>query len=353
MSLIDCLSQRLKHHPKRIVFPEGTDPRILKTARKFADLKLGIPILLGNPFKIQRQAERCNLTLDGIRILKPDHSDEIEHFMERLQALAPFQSLPKKKLTEYVLDHNYFATLMLATSSADALVSGATVTTSSALRPLFEIIPLQESVKTASSMLILETNNPNIGIEGVLFMADCNVMAEPTPEQLADIAVTLGSLSYHLTDKTSRVALLSHTSKEPQSETIAPSIVKVKKATQLAKEKAEQIKIPMEIDGELQVDTALDAQVAAQKNISGPVAGRANVLIFPDLNSGNIASKMVSIISDNVYSYGQILTGLNKPAAEISRGASVDDIFGTAVLVGCQAVDHRFLFGAERLSIRL
>jgi len=235
--------------------------------------------------------------------------------------------------------------MMLATAGCDAIVSGATVSASSALRPLFQIIPTQEGVKTASSMLILEQEESRLGIDGALFLADCGVIPEPSADQLADIAVTTAGLANHLTNETPKVAMLSFSSKKKNSSNA--SVNKVKAATAIAKEKARALNMTADIDGELQVDAALDAFVAEQKGIEGSVSGKANVLIFPDLNSGNIASKLAQTVA-GCRSYGQIITGLSRPAAEISRGASAHDIFGTAVIVVAQAVDRSFLYPVQK-----
>jgi phosphate acetyltransferase len=341
MSLINRLSVRLQNHPKRVVYPEGTDPRIIQAARQYATRGLGVPILLGDRTRIKINAARLDIKLDGVKIIEPGRSDELEDFMTKFQGLRRFRSLDKQSARDYVLNNNYFATLMLATGAADAIVSGATITASSALRPLFQIIPTQEGVQTASSMLILEKEDSRLGIEGALFMADCGVIPEPTSEQLADIACTTAGLAWHLTNERPRVAMLAFSSKANKDK--HPSIARMKAATSLAKDKARDHDMPVEIDGELQADAALDPFVAEQKEIGGSVAGQANVLVFPDLNSGNIASKLAQIVS-GARSYGQIITGLSKPAAEISRGASAHDIFGATVIVAAQAVDKKYLY---------
>ena len=343
MKFIDRLSRHLKRHPKRIVFPEGDDPRILRAAHTFARLKLGIPILIGNREQIENEAAISDITLSGIRLLQPDRSDEIENFTQKLRTAPPYQKLTNDEARRYILDPHYFATLLLASSGADALVTGSCAPPSTTLRPIRDLIPLQSEVKTLSSMLVLDTPNHHIGNKGVLFLADCGVVSDPTIEQLADIAVTVGVLSHHLTDVTARVALLGYTTQTSQMG--CPLVSKVKAATRLAKERATLLENPIDIEGELQVDAALHPRIAAQKNTVGPVAGKANVLIFPNIASGNIASKMLPLVSNDIYSYGRILTGLSKPAAELNRGAAPQDIFGAAVIVGCQAVDHRFLFG--------
>ena len=344
MPLISKLTVRLKRHPKRVVFPEGRDPRILQAARKFASNSLGIPILLGDRAKIKANAEKLDINLEHIRIIEPRRSDEWGNFVKKFQGLRRFKNLKDKDIEQYLDDTNYFATMMLATSQADAIVSGATSSASSALRPLLQIVPHLPEVNTVSSLNIFDLEDLETGKDRELFLADCAVVPNPTSEQLADIAVTTAALRYHLTNKKPYVALLSYSSKSVTSKD--PTVAKMKAATKMARNKARELGIPMEIDGELQVDAALDPITAKTKKIDSPVAGHANVLIFPDLHSANIASKLVDTLT-RARNYGPILTGLAKPAAEISRGASAGDIFGAAVMVASQAIDHKLLYPTD------
>tara|TARA_B100000989_G_scaffold137857_1_gene102448 strand:- start:568 stop:1638 length:1071 start_codon:yes stop_codon:yes gene_type:complete len=344
MPLISKLTARLKRHPKRVVFPEGSDPRILQAARKFASNSLGIPILLGDRAKIKANAEKLDINLEHIRIIEPRRSDEWGSFVKKFQGLRRFKNLKDKDIEQYLDDTNYFATMMLATSQADAIVSGATSSASSALRPLLQIVPRLPEVNTVSSLNIFDLEDLETGKDRELFLADCAVIPNPTSQQLADIAVTTAALRYHLTNKKPYVALLSYSSKSVTSKD--PTVAKMKAATKMARNKAHELSIPMEIDGELQVDTALDPITAKAKKIDGPVAGHANVLIFPDLHSANIASKLVDTLT-RARNYGPILTGLAKPAAEISRGASAGDIFGAAVMVASQAINHKLLYPTD------
>ncbi len=344
MSLISKLTVRLKRHPKRVVFPEGSDPRILQAARQFASNSLGVPILLGDRAKIKSNAEKLNINLEHIRIIEPALSDEWDGFVKQFQGLRRFSNLNEKDAEQYLADTNYFATMMLATAQADALVSGATSTASSALRPILQIIPLLPEVSTMSSLNIFDLEDQDTGKDRELFLADCAVVPDPTSEQLSDIAITTAALRFHLTNKKPHVALLSYSSKSKTSKN--PTVAKMKAATQLARKKALALGIPMEIDGELQVDAALDPITAKTKKVDGPVAGLADVLIFPDLHSANIASKLVDTLT-RARNYGPILTGLSKPAAEISRSATASDIFGTAVMVASQSIDHKLLYPTE------
>ena len=344
MPLISKLTIRLKRHPKRVVFPEGGDPRILQAARQFTSNNLGVPILIGDRLKIKKNAEKLNINLEHIRIIEPRLSDEWDGFVRQFQGLRRFSNLKEKDVEQYLEDTNYFATMMLATSQADALVSGATSTASSALRPILQIIPLLQQVSTMSSLNIFDLEDHDTGKDRELFLADCAVVPDPTSEQLSDIAITTAALRFHLTNKKPHVALLSYSSKSTTSKN--STIAKMKAATQMARKKAIDLGLPMEIDGELQVDAALDPITAKTKKVDGPVAGLADVLIFPDLHSANIASKLVDTLT-RARNYGPILTGLSKPAAEISRGATASDIFGTAVMVASQSIDHKLLYPTD------
>jgi phosphate acetyltransferase len=340
MALVKKLSARLQNHPKRVVYPDGTDSRVIKAARQFATRKLGVPILLGNKSEIEAKAKSLDVRLDGIKIIDPITSDDSVAIMKLMSGLPKFKGFDPQEINTIALQPIYYATMMVATGRADAMVAGATSITAHALRPVFKIIPLQKGFSTASSMMIISTGNKELGIEGDLFLSDCGVIPEPTENQLCDIAITTAVLVNHLTLQTPRVAMLAYSSKSENSK--AHSVLKVKSATFLAHEKAKTCDVKIEIDGELQIDAALQKEVAEMKGLTSSVAGHANVLIFPDLNAGNIASKSLRVIS-SANCYGQILTGLTKPIAEISRGATVDEIFGTSVIVGAQAVDRRFI----------
>lgn len=340
MPLLNRLAAKLQRHPKRIVFPEGSDPRILQAARQWVTRRLGVPILLGDRTVIKRNAARLDLNLEGIRLLDPTRSTEFDSLAESLFQIRAAKGMTLADARTALGRNNTFATMMLHSGQADALVGGATATASSALIPLFQIIPRLDHVRTASSLMILDFDEKPIGSGGSLFCSDCGVIPEPTAEQLADIALSTAVVARHLTNEIPRVAMLSFASAGTSQH---PSVLKVRKATELARNLAQETGLAIEIEGEIQVDAALDAYVAANKNVDSPVAGRANVLIFPDLNSGNIGFKLVQHIA-GANAFGQIVTGLSKPAAEISRGSSAHDVFGAAVVCGVQAIDKSLLF---------
>jgi len=348
MPLLESLTAKLQRHPKRIVFPEGSDPRIIQAARQLASWRCAVPVLLGERTEIKQLAQRLDIRLEGIRIMEPGRSDDADLFLPMVEALPAYASLPIEEKKQLLLDHHNFASLMLVSGRADALVAGATMSTSSGLRSLFRIIPTQPAVRTASSLLILDQENTEVGMNGILFLADCGVIPEPSAEQLADIAVSTADIAHHLTGRDPRVAFLSFASHSRYPK--HPSILKIREAVPIAQAKAAARGMDVDFEGELQVDTALDPLVAEQKGFAeGEVAGRANVLIFPDLNAGNIAAKILQVVA-KARMYGQIIIGLEKPCAEISRGSHVYDIVGTAIITACQAIDSNLLFGSRTKS---
>ncbi len=342
MNLIETLIGKLQNHPKRFVFADGEDARVLQAARLIVTRQMGVPILIGDRSRIKSKAAKLDIVTTGIRMIEPERSSELDQFVQDLKSLPKFSELSDDEARINVMDPNVFATLMLKRNQANALIAGATEKASSALRPLFQIIGTQDGVKTASSLLIIDMEAKNVGIDGALFMGDCGVIPEPDEEQLADIAITTASLAYHITNSRPKVAMLSYSTRgNPRHAPIA----KIQAATRLAREKAKRWNLAADIEGDIQIDAALDRATAQVKGIEdSPVAGDANVLIFPDLNSGNIASKLIHILS-GANKYGQIIMGLKQPAAEISRGATAHDILGAVAIVGCQAIDHRLLFG--------
>src|SRR5271156_3386433 len=346
MRFIGNVIEKLQRHPKRVVFPEGAEPRILQAARQFHALRLGAPIVLGDPQKIREIAEEISLSLEGIRIINPATSEDLENFVKRFHSLRREKGLRATEAREAMLQPNYFGTMMLAMHQADGVISGASHITSSLLRPLFQIIKAAPDIKTASSCMVMEVEDTRIGEGGVLFMADCGVIPDPTVDQLADIAVSTARLARHLLGVKPRVALLSFPTKGRASH---PSVGKVQAATAMARRKAGQLFLEADFDGELQVDAALVPEIAERKLHESPIAGRANVLIFPDLNSGNIASKLVRLIS-RAHAYGQILLGLDRPGADVSRGANAHDVLGVATIVSLQSIAYKELYPTQEVD---
>ena len=340
MRFIGNVIEKLQRHPKRIVFPEGTEPRVLQAARQFYSLRLGVPILLGDRTKVKEAAQGLNVSLEGVRIIDPAASEDLDNFAKRFESLRRSRGMKAQEAREAMLLPNYFGAMMVAMHHADGLVSGTNQITGSVLRPLFQIIKVAPATTTASSCMVMEVEDTRFGINGILFMADCGVIPEPTVDQLADIAVSTAQLARQILGIRPRVALLSFSTRGSADHSSAN---KVQAATAMALKKAQERRIEADFDGELQVDAALVPEIAARKLPESKVAGHANVLIFPDLNSGNIASKLIQHVA-RANAYGQILLGLDRPAADVSRGSSAHDILGVAAIVGLQSIEYDKLY---------
>ncbi|HWH68124.1 MAG TPA: phosphate acyltransferase, partial [Candidatus Sulfotelmatobacter sp.] len=247
MRFIGSVIEKLQRHPKRIVFPEGTEPRVLQAARQFYSLRLGAPILLGDRTKVKEIATALNISLQGIRVINPAESDDFDNFSRRFEVLRRYKGMKNFEAREAMLQPNYFGAMMVAMHQADGFVSGTNQNSGSVLRPLFQIIKVAPQTTTASSCLVMEVEDSRFGENGVLFMADCGVIPEPNVEQLADIAVSTAQLARHLLGVRPRVALLSFSTKGSSRH---PSLGRIQAAAALAEKKAKEIKLDAIFDGE-------------------------------------------------------------------------------------------------------
>jgi phosphate acetyltransferase len=340
MRFIGNVIEKLQRHPKRIVFPEGVEPRVLQAARQFYSLRLGVPILLGDRAKVKEAAAALNVTLEGIRIINPEESPDLESFTKRFELLRRAKGIQEREARDAMIKPNYFGAMMVAMRQADGMVSGTNEITGSVLRPLFQIIKVAPKTTTASSCMVMEVEDTRFGEKGVLFMGDCGVIPDPDVEQLVDIAISTARLAKQILGVKPRVAFLSYSTKGSATHA---SVMKVKAATALAQQRAAEELLDADFDGELQVDAALIPEIANRKLPDSKVAGRANVLIFPDLNSGNIASKLLQHVA-RANAYGQILLGLDRPASDVSRGSNAHDILGVAAIVGLQSIEYQKLY---------
>src|SRR3989449_9575748 len=298
MRFIGSIIEKLQRHPKRIVFPEGTELRVVQAARQFYSLRLGVPILLGDRTRIKEAAERLNVPLEGVRIINPEESEELDNFARRFELVRRYKGVKEQEAREAMLKPNYFGAMMVAMHQADGLVSGTNEISGSVLRPLFQIIKVAPKQTTASSCMVMEVEDTRFGERGVMFMADCGVIPDPTVEQLADIAVSTAQLARQLLGTRPRVALLSFSTKGSATH---PSIGKVQAATAQAERRAREKNVEADFDGELQVDAALVPEIATRKLPETKVAGIANVLIFPDLNSGNRSEEHTSELQSRLH----------------------------------------------------
>ena len=340
MKFIETVYSKLQRHPKRIVFPEGAEPRVLRAAAEFVKMKLGAPILLGNCDQIQELAVRERVDIQRIGIIDPATASDLPLFCRRLEKLQRYRNLGPGEAETFLRNPNYFGAMMIQYGQVDGLVGGVSGYAGSLLRPLFQLVKPLPGVSFISGCMVMALKDTRFGENGVLFFADCAVIPEPTVPQLAQIGIQTGRLCAQLTGVRPRVAFLSYSTKGSARNATTE---KIAAAAAQARKQAEQEEISMEVDGEMQADTALLPELGLAKAPDSVVAGQANVLIFPDLNAGNIAVKLVEHLA-GAEAYGQILLGLSKPCADLSRGATVETIVGAAAIVGLQAISYRKLY---------
>ena len=340
MSFINSVFAKLKRHPKRIVFPDGDDPRVIRAAQMFYERDLGVPILLGKRDVIESVALAEKVSLDHVAIVNPETSSDLPIFCQRLERLDRYKHMGVTDSRSIMINHNYFAAMMVQYGLADAIVGGVSSYGGVFLRPLLNLIkPLPHS-NVVSSCTIVELENKSFGDDGVRFFGDTGVVPDPTMAQRADIAVQTGLVARQVFGQRPRVALLSFSTKGSAR---TASTEKVAGATEIARQLIQKIGAEIAVDGEMQVDAALDPVLAEKKMGPSLVAGKANVLIFPDLNSGNIAVKLIHQFAA-ARTFGQLILGLTRPAADLSRGTNPEEILCMAALVGLQAIEYRKLY---------
>lgn len=343
MKFIESVFEKLRRHPKRIVFTEGADPRVITAAANYVRLKMGAPILLGKKEAILQVAFDHKIDINRIGIIDPNTAQDLPAFCQRLEKLQRYRNIGKEDARTIVTNPNYFGAMMIQYGQADGLIGGVTNYAGTVIRPLIQLVKPLPDMKIISSCTMVDVQNSQFGENGVLFFADCAIVPEPNVEELANITVETARICRQLTGISPRVAMLSFSTKGSGS---SPAAERIRAAGALAHQKAAAEGMEVEIDGELQVDTALLPGVAAHKAPNSSVGGKANVLIFPDLNSGNIGLKLVQTLA-GASAYGQILLGLSKPCAVMTRSASTEDILGVAAILGLQANEFRKIYPQE------
>ncbi|MBE5997230.1 MAG: phosphate acetyltransferase [Lachnospiraceae bacterium] len=329
MSMIEKVKEKAKADIKRIVLPEGDELRTVQAAAFIAANGYAEPILIGDPEKINAAAAETGADLTGIRIIDPETSQDAARYAEALYEIRKEKGVTAESAAQIVKDPMYFGIMMVKTGDADGLVSGAVHTTGDMLRPALQIIRTKPGMKVVSSSFIMDCPNKSLGEDGLLVYADCVVMPCPTAEELAHIAVSAAETAKTLCGiEEPKVALLSFSTKGSAKHEL---VTKVQKATEMAHELAPDLLL----DGELQLDAALIPEIGESKAKGSPVAGHANVLIFPDLQAGNIGYKMTQRIGGA--ECFAVLQGLAKPCNDLSRGCSVEDIINTICFTAVQA----------------
>ncbi len=319
-NVFDSLIEKAKGTGKRIVLTESEDERILTAAGMAAEMDLCTVVLLGNKAELEsRYSEKMLKNIVFIDV--NEENEKTNEYANTLYELRKAKGMTEEQAKAQVKDKLVYAMLMLRSGDADGVVSGAINHTADVLRPAFQIVKVKPGAKKVSSVFIFESPNPEkFGENGFMVFADCGVNPNPTDEDLAEIAILSSETAKKICGMTPRVAMLSYSTKSGDEMT-DENVCKVKRAYQMVKERAPELIV----DGELQSDAALVKSVADLKAPGSPVEGRANVLIFPDLNAGNIAYKLVQRLA-NVKAVGPVLQGLNQPVNDLSRGTSAEEI---------------------------
>lgn len=328
MAIMGKIWENARKLNKVIALPEGSEPRTLKAAEKIKSEKLANVILLGNPEKILKSAKDAGANIEGITIVEPKSYDKYDEYINLFYELRKSKGITLEKAKEILLDEIYFATMMVKTGDAYGMVSGAIHSTGDLLRPAMQIIKTSPGISIVSSCFIMETQAKEFGEDGVLVFADCAINPNPNAEELASIAIATASTAKSLCGFEPRIAMLSFSTKGSGKHELVDKVIE---ATRIAKEKAPDLLI----EGELQLDAAIVQKIASLKAPNSKVAGRANVLIFPDLQSGNIGYKLVQRIA-NANAIGPISQGFAKPINDLSRGCSVDDIVNVVAITAVQ-----------------
>lgn len=335
MALFDRLIRSAQENKQRIVLAEGTEPRTLKAAEMIIRDGVANIILIGNPDEIRAKAAELGLThIDSATLVDPQDAEFTEKYAQLFYELRKSKGVTIDDARRKVLDPLYLGCLMIKNGDADGQVSGALHTTGDVLRAAFQVIKPKQGISVVSGafVMLLPEGCP-YGTDGILVFADCAVVPSPTAEELAQIAVSAAETAKNIACIDPRVAILSFSTKGSAKN---PAVDKVIEATRIAKGMAPDLPL----DGELQADAAIVPSVAAQKAPQSDIAGKANVLVFPSLNVGNIAYKLVQRLS-GAQAVGPILQGLAKPVNDLSRGCSPEDIYKTIVITCNQSINAK------------
>lgn len=329
MSFIEELKQRAKQEIKTIILPEATDVRILKATETVLKEEYANIVLIGNQQDITELAKQNNINIEGATIINPETSNKAEEYAKLLFELRKNKGMTLEEAQKLVKEPVYYGMLMLKSNEADGLVSGAAHSTSDTLRPALQILKTSPETKLVSAFFIMVVPDCQYGENGTFIFADSGLNENPDSEALSEIAISSSKSFEQLIGKMPRVAMLSYSTygsaKSEQTQ-------KVINATNLVKTKMPKLLI----DGELQLDAAIIPEIAEFKAKGSPLKGNANVLIFPDLNAGNIGYKLVQRLA-KAEAYGPLCQGIAKPVNDLSRGCGADDIAGVVAITAVQA----------------
>lgn len=330
MAFIDRIKDRARQDVKKIVMPESNDRRTLIAAHKILKENIADIIMVGKEEKIMEGANWLELDLSRITVVDPETSDKFEQYADTLYELRKNKGMTPEKARERLLtDYLMWGVMMVKMKDADGMVAGACHATADVLRPSLQVLKTAPGVELVSGFFILDIPNCEYGENGTFLFADCGLNQDPNSEELAAIANTSSKSFTNLIGGKPIIAMLSHSTKGSARHELVDKVVR---ATEIAKDKYPYLNI----DGELQTDAAIVPQVAAVKAPGSDIAGHANVLIFPNLDAGNIGYKLVERLA-KAQAYGPMLQGLSRPVNDLSRGCTADDIVGVVALTAVQA----------------
>ncbi|RJP19658.1 MAG: phosphate acetyltransferase [Candidatus Omnitrophota bacterium] len=329
MHPLERIINEAKRDMQRIVLPESTDSRMLEAARRATDEKIACVSLLGTPADIEKTAQTCGVSLAGVNVVDIAAHPQKENWAKTFAERRKSKGLTKEQAAEILADPLFYGAMMVREGEMDGMVAGAVNSTSNVLRASLQIIGSQPGIKTVSSCFLMIVPDCPYGANGTLMYGDAGVVPDPNEEQLADIAISTAESMQVLVGVEPIVAMLSFSTYGSAQH---PRIDKVKNALKIAKEKRPDLII----DGELQGDAALIESIGKRKCPGSPVAGKANTLIFPDLDAGNIAYKLTERLA-KAEAYGPLLQGLALPVNDLSRGCSANDIYNTIAITSVQA----------------
>lgn len=328
-NVMETIYAKAKAANKRIVLPEADDPRTVAAAQNIVERGLAQVVLVGDEDKIAEACKTAGADVSGCRIVDPATSPLREQYAKVFYELRKSKGVTEQQAREIIADPLYFGCMMVYSDEADGQVSGATHSTADTVRPALQILKTAPGCKLVSSFFVMIVPDCPYGENGVFIYADCGLVINPNAEELAEIAIQSAKTMKTLLGFEPRVAMLCFSTKGSASDPIADKVIE---ATRIAKQLAPDLLI----DGELQGDAALVDWIGQKKAPGSPVAGRANVLIFPDLNAGNICYKLTERLA-KAEAYGPVLQGLRKPVNDLSRGCDVEDIVNVAAITAVQA----------------
>ena len=329
MSMVEDIRKKAQSKLMTIVLPEGDEPRTVQAAKIIKDEGLAKPVLLGELEAIKNTAKETGTDITGIEIIDPAESPKAKDYAAELYELRKAKGVTEEDAAKLVQDVMYYGIMMVKTGDADGLVSGAVHTTGDMLRPALQIIKTKPGIKVVSSSFLMDCPNKSLGHNGLLVYADCVVMPNPTADELAEIGISAADTAKRLCGiEEPKVAFLSFSTKGSAKHELVTKV-------QQAVAKAHELAPDLCLDGEMQFDAALVPEIGASKAKGSPVAGHANVLIFPDLQAGNIGYKITQRIGGA--ECFAVLQGLAKPCNDLSRGCSVEDIVNTVAFTAVQA----------------